>query len=305
LPHAIKTRDLEMIKKLFALGADPNVLIDSGSTPLQYAVELQVELNIIEELLQKSANPNIDNYGNPLKIAICTNNTNLLELLLRYHADPNKSIDSAFPLTIALRKEDMESINLLLEYKADPTLLSSPPALHLAVQTGNIDIFNKIKAFYSSHTVYDHKGKTPLLIALDYRYVDIANALYLDNKINLETYSNHYEKLNVFASAVKFVMQPKYFSNMEYPKIQRTLDKVISQAYKDFGGYPENKQDISQPLEALINEISHIANSLTTENNGSLFSKNKLLLICQKELFEIIKEYSPSNNSGQQNTINS
>ena len=76
---------LEYFRLLLRLGADPDNKAEFGWTPLHIS-----DLEFSKLLLQYNANPNIrDNDGNtPLYRAFMKNNTDKMELLLQYGADP-------------------------------------------------------------------------------------------------------------------------------------------------------------------------------------------------------------------------
>jgi uncharacterized protein len=95
----------QMVELLLTHGADVNVMLNNGSTPLHRAVERDLPYDV-ELLLANGADPNAKGYNwqSPVHMAVLHGQTSILELLLDYGADPNaKDIGGHTPLFYAER----------------------------------------------------------------------------------------------------------------------------------------------------------------------------------------------------------
>ena len=80
----------EMMELLLTHGADVNVMLSGGTTPLSRAIDRDLPYDV-ELLLANGADPNakVYNWATPVHFAVWHGRTKLLELLLNYGADPN------------------------------------------------------------------------------------------------------------------------------------------------------------------------------------------------------------------------
>ncbi|KAJ5077646.1 ankyrin repeat-containing protein [Anaeramoeba ignava] len=93
-------------------------IIDSGMTPLFFAVKLQ-HIPITEYLLSKGANPNIGRRKNsPLGSACKKGNLQIIEDLLKYGANVNFENSGFVPLFLAIQNKKIDVIKLLIRYHA-------------------------------------------------------------------------------------------------------------------------------------------------------------------------------------------
>ena len=93
----------EMLELLLTHGADANVMLPYGDTPLHSAVERDLPYDV-ELLLANGADPNAKgfNWQSPVHAAVLHGRTHILELLLDYGADPNaKDLGGHTPLYYA------------------------------------------------------------------------------------------------------------------------------------------------------------------------------------------------------------
>lgn len=94
--------------------------LSSGWTPLQRAIALK-DLRSAEALLTKGANPNKSSDGNhPLVMAIFSKNEAMIDLLLKYKADPNGGEMRLTPLMAASETGDIRLVKRLLGAGGDP-----------------------------------------------------------------------------------------------------------------------------------------------------------------------------------------
>lgn len=123
-----KQDNLPMVTSLLAAGANPNTTDQSGRTPLSYAAEKQNNLPTVKSLLAARADPDGGTMNPPLLCAIHMGDTNTAELLLQAGANPNKKTavnyyhnDSGVtPLYLAVSTGQLPMVQLLLKFKADP-----------------------------------------------------------------------------------------------------------------------------------------------------------------------------------------
>ncbi len=100
----------------------------AGSTPLMYAA-LYGDLDSVRQLLKMGADPNIQNEAGATALMWATDNLEMVSLLVEHGADVNaKSSDSRTPLLIASgRYGAAPVVKLLLDHGANPSVHS--PAL--------------------------------------------------------------------------------------------------------------------------------------------------------------------------------
>ena len=138
LQWAAANGDLGMGSLLLDRGADPNITMADGASPLFIASERN-RTEIATLLLDRGADPNKampTDGATPLLVASLANNSGMATLLLDRGADPNKAMTHALatPLFMASQENHHEVATLLLDRGAD---------------------LNKV----------DSKGRTPLLMA--------------------------------------------------------------------------------------------------------------------------------------------
>lgn len=143
----------------------------SGQTPLFCAAK-EGHLEIVEYLLERSANPNATNhYGVSVLWIPCQRGlTNIVELLLEKGADPEiapsgieaeeRSISGWTPLYAAIKSRQYSVVKILLNHGANPnavTSLGSTPFL-LASEIGDLEV---IKCFveHGADLDYSPSGK--------------------------------------------------------------------------------------------------------------------------------------------------
>jgi ankyrin repeat protein len=105
----------EMVELLLTHGADANVMLSHGDTPLHRAVERDLPYDV-ELLLANGADPNARgfNWQSPVHMAVWHGRTGILEVLLNYGADPNaKDLGGHTPLFYAQASSDEKAIGLL------------------------------------------------------------------------------------------------------------------------------------------------------------------------------------------------
>lgn len=123
---AVQEEDIDAVRKLLNVGADPNFMPKSDDSLLQIAVT-QNNKDLVRLLLDKGANPNARSNKCLLRLAIreydedyddwIEDNIEMVQLLLERGVDPNLHCsDTLFRL--AIRQHNVGIIKLLFKYKA-------------------------------------------------------------------------------------------------------------------------------------------------------------------------------------------
>jgi ankyrin repeat protein len=185
----------EVIKVLLARGANPNFADSIGRTPLLRTLKGQgPRLLIVQRLLEKGAKPNLSGrpvetvQGTlapdpipPLSLAIDSDDTDIVQLLLKNGADPNFdfAVPTQLPLVHALRSEKISTLLLEAGARVDiaPVLdFSQPmpgnvsPLLNLAIRQ-NPKVALLLLAKGAPKNQADTEGNTALHVAmLQYEY---------------------------------------------------------------------------------------------------------------------------------------
>ena len=90
LHSAVNNRALECVKLLIAAGSNVNTVDITGEAPLSSAIKMRASSEMIEELLLNKADVNaVHNKNTALFTATLFNRPDMVEVLLRYGADPN------------------------------------------------------------------------------------------------------------------------------------------------------------------------------------------------------------------------
>jgi uncharacterized protein len=116
LTDLIRSGERDSALAAIKAGADVNATQGDGSTALLWAV-YKVDVELVRELLQHRANPNVRNKlgASPLAEAANLANAELVSLLLKAKADPNGSNeDGQTPLMLAARTGSLEVAKLLV-----------------------------------------------------------------------------------------------------------------------------------------------------------------------------------------------
>jgi len=125
LYEAVETEDIPTTTQLLEMDIHPNLLNHNDYQaafllPLHIAVEKQ-NLDLTELLLEHDARPSAPylNFNINLENAIGNSDTQMVELLLRYGADPNHKMRRSL-LHFAVDKNLIKIMELLLQHGADP-----------------------------------------------------------------------------------------------------------------------------------------------------------------------------------------
>lgn len=136
----------DVVKVLVESGADPNVTMPSGRSPLHMAVSKSDDI-IVQHLLKAGADANLtDNYGKtPLYLAVQDNNITILPILVSHGGNVNfkPEFQEKTLLELSVSHQQVKMVNLLLSYGAKIALeidINTKNIMSDAVYSQNIDL---------------------------------------------------------------------------------------------------------------------------------------------------------------------
>lgn len=99
LHEAVCLGDVAMVQDLLALGSNVNEPDGLGYTPLDYAIDGEEDLEMVETLLKAGASVTGGAFGTPLHRAVYLGQISTIQLLLQYGAEANaEDMDGHTPL---------------------------------------------------------------------------------------------------------------------------------------------------------------------------------------------------------------
>eukprot|EP01016_Furgasonia_blochmanni_P003622 TRINITY_DN11417_c0_g1_i3.p1 TRINITY_DN11417_c0_g1~~TRINITY_DN11417_c0_g1_i3.p1 ORF type:complete len:264 (-),score=47.29 TRINITY_DN11417_c0_g1_i3:142-933(-) len=158
--------------------ADVNARSVNGSTPLHFGVCYE-NASVVEILLKYRADPNLKEYPDvgeysPLHRAVEKNNIEICRLLLKYGANPSSQAKNGFtPLHVAAKNGFTECAELLLMHGVDVNLRdqSGFTAEYWASLKNFKDIQDAIKKFAEEHQIKLAKGSITLEEIIEHRFL--------------------------------------------------------------------------------------------------------------------------------------
>ena len=207
LPARNDPESAEFASLLIEMGADPNVAVKSGGTPLQRAVQLNPI--IVKPLLEGGGDPNLAHRPGdlPLFQAVSIGSMELVDLLLEYGANPNlqvfyhdttKPVDRKYnnpfrgtPLMRGILNREVEIVQHLLTRGADVNLANAEGVtpLHLAIEMKSGEMAGILLMGGADPNKKSSNGNTPLHVAAQNNYADMA-ALLLEWKADPNVVNN-------------------------------------------------------------------------------------------------------------------
>jgi ankyrin repeat protein len=174
LSYAISAGREEMVKVLLAAKADPNLAADKwGQAPLHIAAD-QKNSNILTLLLAAGANSNAERQdgATALYIAVERNQPAMVKILLAAHADPDfpGGRDAETALHNAVQQKETECMKLLLAAKANPNVSGgyyNVTPLYYAAQKGDLEAVRLLLAAKADPNAVDEKGKSVFDVSAD------------------------------------------------------------------------------------------------------------------------------------------
>jgi serine/threonine-protein phosphatase 6 regulatory ankyrin repeat subunit B len=247
LHDACHKGDVNVVKKLLALGVDTEVYMDidenNQMTPLMLAAN-QGHTDVVEVLLSHGANLNASTFHSrvtPLTAAIKNNHTDIVDLILDYAH--NSSVDLlnagyAFgPLQLAVHLDNAEMVNLLLSYGAKPYFTYSDSTnssvLHYAVKEGKLQVVKLLadKKIDLETTELVFGNLTPLGVAALRGYANITRTL-LENGAKIDAVQGEIGTPLFLAADIGFVDVVKvllhHHANTEIPGQHETTPLFVA-----------------------------------------------------------------------------
>lgn len=121
LLRAARSQDIKEAKRLVDGGVNINAVGKDGATPLIWMLGLE-DLDAMKLLLELGADPNqfvVGGVSPPLKLAAGGGKLEALRLLLDHGADPNLVYGNRTPLMMAIQGSHIDCAELLLQRGAD------------------------------------------------------------------------------------------------------------------------------------------------------------------------------------------
>ncbi|ASQ44746.1 ankyrin repeat domain-containing protein [Legionella clemsonensis] len=158
---AVLADSIDHLVLLYQLGADFNIAHGEGQTPLSMAVH-------------------------------CERDEAMINLLLKYGADPNKLADGETSLHSATMSGSYETVKMLLKYKADPNKINAKghAALHLALAANRIKIAEELLENGADPNQKATNGLTPAFVATNQGCIEIIKKLHQKGANLNETVKN-------------------------------------------------------------------------------------------------------------------
>lgn len=181
LHSAIRHGHKKIVELLLINNTNPN-LDTIFDTALNVAIQ-KGDIEIIELLLKFKADPNkfYPHRPGPLFLAVNNLRREIIELLLNYKANPNKEDESGIiPLFLAIEKNNIPIIELLLKHNSNPNKEKNfkYTPLHVAVSNNRKEIVELLLNYKADPNKENFYKNTPLHIAADKGNEEIFNILY-------------------------------------------------------------------------------------------------------------------------------
>ncbi|KAL5702070.1 hypothetical protein ACHQM5_027333 [Ranunculus cassubicifolius] len=152
---------------LVKMGANPDIVDDTGASSLHYAAALGNK-KLLHSLVSRGANVDaLSIDGTPLESAARHGNQEAVELLLNYRANPNLTCRHVWtPLLASIRANSLQCVQLLLEAGADPNVrgLGMTP-LELAAIDGVTDMVQLLLKAGADPNMINEQKLTPIEVA--------------------------------------------------------------------------------------------------------------------------------------------
>lgn len=172
---AIKIDDISAVIDLIESKADLNLRDDRKHSPLLAAVKYE-RISIVKLLLVEKAK--IDKYVLP--VALGKNNTSIIQLLLKYKADVNKTYHQAITCLHLAAFSCTRKINeILIQHhaKIDAYDNNDETPLIYAIKSQKTDVVDLFLEHKADCNFFTMQGKTPLHFSVNYGHKQITRSL--------------------------------------------------------------------------------------------------------------------------------
>ena len=194
----------DIVRLLIQANANPNLhLLSDGSSAIHIASQ-RTHSDVVRVLLQANANANCQTKGGStaLLIACFNGDSAIVDMLLRAHADPNiPSHGNVTPLHKATQNGYYDVVNLLLKANANPDVQADNGAtpLHIPSQNGLFNIVELLLEAKANPNIQADNGSTPLFMASQCGHANIVGLL-LAAKANPDFFCKGQVALHVASS---------------------------------------------------------------------------------------------------------
>ncbi|KAK1629906.1 hypothetical protein QYE76_004221 [Lolium multiflorum] len=174
-----------IVELLLDRGANPNIENREGFTVL-HVIATKKDLffrdlfGIADILLSRGANvDSMSSEGTPLHIAAQCGNVEMMEVLLKYKANPNRVVRLFYaPLTLALFASSLKCVELLIKAGADVNAGSPATPLTLAATDGLADCIKCLLEAHADPNIPDEIGRMPVELAAIHGWKECVEILF-------------------------------------------------------------------------------------------------------------------------------
>ncbi|XP_047050842.1 uncharacterized protein LOC124656081 isoform X1 [Lolium rigidum] len=161
------TAPKRIVELLLDRGAKPDIPSTEGFTVLHVLATKQDPFGIADILLSRGANvDSMSSEGTPLHFAAHCGNLEMMEVLLKYGANPNRVVQSSYaPLTLALFASSFKCVELVIQGGADVNAARPVTPLIIAAKDGLSDCIECLLEARADPNIPDEIGRMPVEIA--------------------------------------------------------------------------------------------------------------------------------------------
>ncbi|CAM0950834.1 unnamed protein product [Alopecurus aequalis] len=169
-----------IVKLLLGRGADPNIASRNSFTVLHALATKQGLLEIADILLSRGAHVDyMSECGTPLHCAAQCGHVEMMKLLLKYKADPNRVLHFFYtPLILALYAKSLKSVELLIKAGADVNAGKPVTPLVEAAWEGLTDCIKCLLGARADPNISDEFGRMPVEIAANHGWKECVEILF-------------------------------------------------------------------------------------------------------------------------------
>ncbi|KAM0867372.1 hypothetical protein ACQ4PT_041994 [Festuca glaucescens] len=161
------TTPKRIVELLLDRGAKPDIPSTEGVTVLHVLATKQDPFGIADILLSRGANvDSMSSEGTPLHFAAQCGNLEMMEVLLKYEANPNSVVQSSYaPLTMALFASSLKCVELVIQAGADVNAARLVTPLIIAARDGLSDCIECLLEYGADPNIPDEINMVPVEIA--------------------------------------------------------------------------------------------------------------------------------------------